>query len=242
MDVVGYLLGKKGQYNGQDMTSYLLGKNAGGGGILPAGYKQVQYIQSDGTQRIDTGISPNDNYYGFKAKFNIIQPTGDWNLMNMGGTSVDRNRFGFGGYFPETGTTQWQIGYIRGMNLNYCFAKVENPQTETYKDYEVEYNYNGNRICKLNGDVLVSSIPTGTNAVAYINHWNIFCQAYQSGSFSRFLKGRLYYMKIYLNETLLRDFIPCYRKSDNVVGLYDIENDVFYEKATGNNFIAGPSV
>ena len=32
MDVVSYLLGKKGQYNGQDTASYLLGKNAGGGG------------------------------------------------------------------------------------------------------------------------------------------------------------------------------------------------------------------
>ena len=84
MNIVSYLLGKKGQYNGQDTASYLLGKNAGGGGILPEGYKQVKYIQSDGTQRIDTGISPNDNYYGFKAKFNITEPTGDWNLMNMG--------------------------------------------------------------------------------------------------------------------------------------------------------------
>lgn len=32
MDIVSYLLGKKGQYNGQDTASYLLGKNAGGGG------------------------------------------------------------------------------------------------------------------------------------------------------------------------------------------------------------------
>lgn len=31
MDIVSYLLGKKGQYNGQDTASYLLGKNAGGG-------------------------------------------------------------------------------------------------------------------------------------------------------------------------------------------------------------------
>ncbi len=39
---------------------------------------------------------------------------------------------------------------------------------------------------------------------------------------------RLYSCQIWDGNTLIRDFVPCYRKSDNEVGLYDIVNDVFY--------------
>jgi hypothetical protein len=34
--------------------------------------------------------------------------------------------------------------------------------------------------------------------------------------------------KIWENNVLVRDFIPVYRKSDSVVGMYDSVNDVFY--------------
>ena len=33
---------------------------------------------------------------------------------------------------------------------------------------------------------------------------------------------------MYYNGTLVRDFIPCYRNSDNEIGLYDLVNDIFY--------------
>ena len=44
----------------------------------------------------------------------------------------------------------------------------------------------------------------------------------------RCLNWRLYYCKIWSNWNLVREFIPCYRKSDNVIWLYDKVNDVFY--------------
>ena len=31
-----------------------------------------------------------------------------------------------------------------------------------------------------------------------------------------------------VNGTLVRDLVPCYRKSDGVVGMYDIVNKKFY--------------
>ena len=41
---------------------------------------------------------------------------------------------------------------------------------------------------------------------------------------------------------LVRNLIPCYRNSDNVVGLYDIVNNVFYTNDGTGDFIAGPVV
>ena len=37
--------------------------------------------------------------------------------------------------------------------------------------------------------------------------------------------GRIYYLKIYDNNILIRNFVPCYRKSDGVIGLYDKANN-----------------
>jgi hypothetical protein len=52
----------------------------------------------------------------------------------------------------------------------------------------------------------------------------------------------LYNFKLYDNGTLIRDYIPCRRKSDNVLGLYDVVNNQFYTNAGTGVFIAGPEV
>ena len=41
---------------------------------------------------------------------------------------------------------------------------------------------------------------------------------------------------------LVRNFIPAKRNSDNVLGLYDLVNNVFYTNAGSGTFIAGPEV
>ena len=55
---------------------------------------------------------------------------------------------------------------------------------------------------------------------------------------------RLYYCKITNNNnnTVLREFIPCYRKSDNAIGMYDIANYKFYANAGSDSFIKGTDV
>ena len=41
---------------------------------------------------------------------------------------------------------------------------------------------------------------------------------------------------------LIQYFIPCYRRSDNVIGFYDLVNDVFYTNAGSGTFSKGPNV
>ena len=52
---------------------------------------------------------------------------------------------------------------------------------------------------------------------------------------------RLYSAKIYDSGTLVRNFIPC-KNDNNVVGLYDLVNDVFYRNAGTGTFTAGNEV
>jgi len=47
------------------------------------------------------------------------------------------------------------------------------------------------------------------------------------------------YYKIWDNGVLLRDFVPCERVSDHVLGMYDKVNDVFYTNLGTGEFISG---
>jgi hypothetical protein len=63
------------------------------------------------------------------------------------------------------------------------------------------------------------------------------------GSANYFGSGKLYNMRIYSAAgVLLRDFKPCYRKSDNVIGLYDLKNNVFYTNAGTGTFTKGSNI
>lgn len=46
----------------------------------------------------------------------------------------------------------------------------------------------------------------------------------------------VYSCKIYDNDVLVRDYIPVKRNSDNVCGLWDKVNEVFYTSSSGTNF------
>ena len=49
-------------------------------------------------------------------------------------------------------------------------------------------------------------------------------------------------IKIYEQNVLVRNYIPCYRKADNVIGLYDKVNGVFYTNAGSGTFLKGSDV
>lgn len=50
-----------------------------------------------------------------------------------------------------------------------------------------------------------------------------------------------YSFKIWKGNILLRNFVPCYRKSDNVVGMYDTVKGEFYTNSGTGQFLAGPN-
>ena len=52
----------------------------------------------------------------------------------------------------------------------------------------------------------------------------------------------IYSSKIYSNNIVVRDYIPCYNKESGKVGLYDLVGNQFFSDAAGGNFEAGPEV
>ena len=70
----------------------------------------------------------------------------------------------------------------------------------------------------------------------YLFGWNNYWSARDLSS------GAIYYFKIYESWTLVRDFVPCYRKSDSVIWLYDLVNKQFYTNAGSWTFTKWPNV
>lgn len=53
---------------------------------------------------------------------------------------------------------------------------------------------------------------------------------------------KIYSFKALEDSTPIRNLIPVQRKSDDVAGMYDIVNDVFYSSITSQPLTAGPIV
>lgn len=55
--------------------------------------------------------------------------------------------------------------------------------------------------------------------------------------------GRIWYCRITdINDTPIRDLVPCYRKSDNEVGMYDLISDTFFTNQGTGQFTYGSEV
>ena len=183
---------------------------------LPSGYRKLEYIQSSGTQYIDTGFKPNQNT---KIELDVLSAEGtSSNIPYIFGTQDSINN-----YFVAT----WVLGYGNGMvttgiNLydgKFHVVKVENGAL--YKD--------GSIIAQRT----VSSFSIGVP---------IFLFAVNSSRQSMgYGACKLRSCKIYNNGMLVRDFIPC-KKPSGIIGLWDDVNSVFYQNAGSGTFISGPEI
>jgi len=97
---------------------------------------------------------------------------------------------------------------------------------------------------------LTEKNPPSKNVTNYNNSnrthtWgtSLFCTFNNQAKTSmiRYIEAKLYYFKLFVEGVLVRDMIPCI-DPNNVVGLYDLVNDVFYSSPNGAAFIAGPEI
>ena len=64
----------------------------------------------------------------------------------------------------------------------------------------------------------------------------------RNGSPSEYGYGNIYTFKIYESDELQRDFVPCYEKSTNNIGLYDLITKEFYPTSGTGTWIKGDDV
>lgn len=185
--------------------------------MLPSGYQQLEYIQSSGTQYIDSGYYPKDNT-DFYCKFEAIS-----NGCLFGTESATSKRFCF---FP------------RNSN-NYLVFQLS---SEEYNTSSVSLSTNVVYEARLTNKIFVLNNYTRVFSPSSFTAGNTVHIFKRNGGSNLYGSYKLYRLTFFENDSPVRDFIPAKRKSDNVLGLYDTVNNVFYTNAGSGTFTAGPNV
>ena len=189
------------------------------GSRLPEGYTELEYIQSSGTQYINTGVNPNQNTRIICDTNLAKQNTAAW-LFGARNGSGD-STFGF---------LTYQNAYRSDYNTN-----QDQTISDTYTGFfTVDKDKN---VTKINGETKITNAG-GTFQTSY----PLFLFANNNGgSVAGYSSCAIQACQIYDNGTLIRDYVPA-KNSSGIVGLYDVVNNEFYQNAGTGVFTAGPEV
>ena len=176
--------------------------------LLPDGYTQYDYIESDGTNSyMDIGIVPNANTK-VECTFALTK---------------------YNNYQGIFGCNNFEFGLFQS---NYFKANSGTSYT-----FSAGYNVNWNKVIMTPTSVSLTQIPTSTTSsgtmtstttsvtmALFTTHNTDHSQAY-----TWFHDGNVAIssFKVWSSTTLVMDLIPCTNSSD-VAGFYDIENNTFY--------------
>lgn len=181
---------------------------------LPDGYTQLEYIQSSGTQYIDTGAKPNQNYT-LKIKFQTTQ-------SSSGGIAVCDQGWQLNGFGIWCNAAEFGDQTVQSLTL-YGADPIEAALSQSG--------------LVVNGE----QVWTPTTATFTVPASMTLMALNRNGSIAEKLSGKLYYAQLYSGNTLIRDFYPCIDASGNV-GLYDLENGQFYGNNGTGSFAAGQEI
>ena len=193
--------------------------------VFPEGYTQVEYIQSSGTQYIDTGFKPGGNTKVVIDFCAYNQSTTQQGVFG-GGTNTTGGLFSL---LTGTSTSSLQADYDTTQSL----ANINNTISELDLTKRVV-------ISMSNELVINSSSVTSVDIKTFTSTQNMYLFANNNGGTLQLPSSLyLYSCMIYDHDTLVRNFIPC-KNSAGTVGLYDATNGVFYQNAGSGSFTAGP--
>lgn len=179
---------------------------------LPSGYTQLEYIQSTGTQHIDTGFKPNNN-----SKIEI-----EFKTQSSSGVICGCDAGWLSNGFAIAVTA------IEFYNARISLSFADSTKHNVVLDKGV---VTIDKVSK-------GTIASGTFASVY----PIFLFGNnRAGNVSERTNTIVYSCKIYDNGKLIRNLIPC-KNVSNVIGLYDAKNNQFYSNAGSGAFTAGPEV
>lgn len=186
---------------------------------LPEGYQEVEYIESSGTQYIDTGVKPNQDT-GVTIDFQLTNVSSWQCIFGAANSAQNADEYGvwhsgtkFGFYYASTNVT---VGVNATTRHQFVCSKNS-----------------------LSVDGTAYSSPVYTNFTT--NYNLILCAVNYAGNINYSASVKLYSAKIYANGVLVRDFIPC-KNVNGVVGLWDNVNNQFYTNSGSGTFTAGRDV
>lgn len=174
---------------------------------LPAGYTKVEYIETNGTQYIDLNYK---YIFGDVVKI-VVAPL-----------EYDVDKALFGAYLSNSDRVE--MGYMK----NKFRANIGTQLL----DYIIGQKYN--IVCKENGLWYVDDVSAGnTSSSSTTSNCYLFARNYNGPT--KLSHNRFWEMSIKRKNVLIHNFLPCKNPND-VIGLYDIVQGVFYPNSGTGEF------
>lgn len=186
---------------------------------LPEGYTKLNFIQSSGTQCIDTGFKPNQNSRVVMDA--MVLSTASAYLFGCRGSASEsyNNRFGI----LYTGSVM-RADYGAGNGKTFPTTIVPNTL------YVFDQNKN---VCTIESTTITNTEATFTSL------YSMSLFGVNEGGTQSYLSSMLLRScKIYDNGTLIRDYVPC-RNPSGTIGLYDLVTQQFFDNVGTGTFIGG---
>ena len=233
----GLTITEEGVLSATASTVYNAGKGISitkGSHKIPVEYQEIEYIESTGDAIFDTGYLVNPSTVIDMDCIVYESSKADWQFLygSRSSTYDTATVFGFvvrnyhKGYVPELWISGEQLGTSSTFPYNERTILKQNMNELTWYPVSTEVPVT------ITG---TGSLPTSSTTLAV--------SGFKDGSTYTFgPKCRIYSLKISDVNGVTRDYVPCYRISDGVVGLYDLINDTFRYSATSTAFISGPVV
>ena len=193
--------------------------------IIPPEYTQLEYLESTGTQYINSGVLSMPNTV-VKTKFQILgNATQNMNLGFLGSNTSQHSKYYLYIYsYHVNQLMTWTTSRINIPDFNALHTLEIFANGDYYLDGVLKSKniYNGSEPSHLNIGIFKSM--TSTNAATFDS-----------------LASRFYYVELD-NGTTKRNFIPARRNSDGEIGMYDTVSNTFFTNNGTGKFIAGPAV
>lgn len=177
--------------------------------ITPKEYRQLEYIESTGTQIINTAYTPN-NDTKIELQISNIANGSDIGLLSA--------------------NTRWQesvfLLWLSRNVLTWSYGKNRNITSDIVSKHKIILY----RASITLDDTVISS-DTSINSSSINTTLHLFSAP--DSSYARYSSFRLYSLNIYENDLLVRQFIPVY-DNNNVACIYDkITENFYYNSGTG---------
>ena len=188
---------------------------------LPSAYRRVEYLESSGTQYINTGVIGRQN---IEANVILAFTYSSDNARILGSReNSGATRF----YLVSRVDNKWHMG----ISSDFMSQRTD---VVIGQKYNVSARAVDNQITMLVDETeLISGLTayTGTTYPMYLFAANNY------GTATGFAYLKLYSAKIWQNGVPVRNFVSCIRKSDSKPGMYDTVSKTFYTNAGTGEFI-----
>lgn len=227
---------------------------------LPDAYQKVEYIESTGTQYIDTGLVLTSGVE-FSLEYQYTEDASSGYHFVFGDNLRDGNNpsygsIGFGVYGNQSfyAWTNGKLLYnggsganggINGLGTNISAGKCKARgyfQDDLLHVTMITENKIATRQNAVEGGYEYTAWSNNTYTPTFEHSLLIFATRRRTTEIYYAKPMKLYALNMSTNDNRIIDLVPCYRKSDDEIGMYDLARKRFYTNAGTDTFLKGADV